>query len=341
MDLTKKFELLHQTIRHLSFEQDVFSDYHYLDRLKKILHTCAHSLDVSRISVWKFNSPRNAIECELLYEQNMQSSDQGVVLAKKDFPSYFSAISYNRIVNANDAATDERTFEFCDTYLKAFNIKSMLDASIIHNGDLYGVLCIEDTEKQRVWDVAEMSFAASVSDKVSSLIEREQWRNTKEALDVLYRLDCDSCEDNRDWLAQRIENDLKVNANKRHLRGLILLTIHAPESSHHASHATNFLEAHDILLKKLRRRAERERVVMCSVTDDIVGFWLPLIKDQNELEKFQHSLNDLIRQPIHTSNNAKVVLATTMVAHAYNQHSAQPSLLAHAEKKLLKQREDR
>jgi PAS domain S-box-containing protein len=94
----------------------------FKERLHAILETSARTLQVERLSVWRFESSRSAIRCLDLYELGPSRHSSGQLLRQNDFPLYFEALVRERVIMANDARVDPRTREFLDAYLKPASI---------------------------------------------------------------------------------------------------------------------------------------------------------------------------------------------------------------------------
>jgi light-regulated signal transduction histidine kinase (bacteriophytochrome) len=87
-----------------------------------------------------------------------------------------------RIIAADDAHTNEYTYEFSDVYLKPLGISSMLDAPIWLGGNAIGVLCCEHVGEKRKWGIDEENFAASVADFASISFELAEHKKTSDEL---------------------------------------------------------------------------------------------------------------------------------------------------------------
>ena len=61
-------------------------------------------------------------------------------------------------------------------------IGAMLDAGIRWRGEVHGVLCLEHIGDARVWSPEELSFATSVADFITLLLESSSRRNTEREL---------------------------------------------------------------------------------------------------------------------------------------------------------------
>lgn len=106
-------------------------------------------------------------------------------MSSKDFPFYFSALSNGTTIIANDANTNEYTFEFTDVYLKPNDIRSMLDVPIRMNGEVCGVLCCEQVGATKEWNDEDIAFARSIADIISLTTELNRTKVAEES--ALYK----------------------------------------------------------------------------------------------------------------------------------------------------------
>jgi serine/threonine protein kinase len=136
---------------------------------KLITEASARAMDVGRVSVWLYDPGRTKIECVDLFEKGSHSS--GLALEVKDYPSYFRAMTSDRILAADDARTDPRTREFRESYLEPLGITSLMDAPIRRRGELVGMICHEQTDAVRSWSFDEQMFAASLADLIAIVME--------------------------------------------------------------------------------------------------------------------------------------------------------------------------
>ena len=150
--------------------------------LHQITMTDAKTIGVDRVSVWLFSDDLSEMVCTECYDRSANSHMSSMRLKQSDYPRYFTALTENRILAADDARQDERTKEFTDTYLIPLNITSMLDIPIRRGGQMVGIVCHEHTGHKRSWDPLEQDFAASVADLISSALERAERKTFEEAL---------------------------------------------------------------------------------------------------------------------------------------------------------------
>lgn len=125
----------------------------------------ATTLEVSRANIWLFtDSSRTTLRCIDSYSFLTKLHSADGELNIEQAPNYINALKQERVIRADDAATDVRTAEFREAYLPKHNIKSMLDAPIRQDGEVVGVICVEQVGSKRQWDDAEANFVATMSD---------------------------------------------------------------------------------------------------------------------------------------------------------------------------------
>ena len=145
-------------------------------RLRGILEMAATTLQVDRISLWRFDAARKGIECVGLFRQEAQAYESGAYLPRESAPAYFDAIETERVIAAPDARTDSRTREFLTSYLEPTNIWAMLDVPLRRGNEAIGVLCAENVDIPRVWTVDEQNFAISTANLIAVAIADERRR---------------------------------------------------------------------------------------------------------------------------------------------------------------------
>lgn len=137
--------------------------------LKIITRTLADTIGVARASVWQLADNRSILQCLMLYQSENNTWSSGERLKTADFPSYFKAIEAENRVYASDAQSDHRTCELTEFYLKKMNISSLLDAGILMDGTLFGVVSCEHMGPKRKWHPDEESFVSTIAAIVSQV----------------------------------------------------------------------------------------------------------------------------------------------------------------------------
>lgn len=141
-----------------SSQEDVSSAF------KGICEIAANALSTERTGIWLFVNHRSSIRCVCLYERSKALFSEGATLQVSDFPNYFAGLKVRKTVCAENAASDPKTNELAETYLGPLGISSMLDAPILIDGEMVGIVCNEHVGVAREWTTEERDFAGSVAD---------------------------------------------------------------------------------------------------------------------------------------------------------------------------------
>ncbi len=150
--------------------------------LAEITEAAAETLGCHRVNVWLFDDRASRLSCIEHFDRPNHEHEMGFELTAEEYPKYFAAVAEERTISADNAATDPRTGEFANTYLKKHGITSMLDASIHLRGKLVGVVCHEHVGSQRHWTVEEQNFVGSVADFVALALDADTLKRTEQAL---------------------------------------------------------------------------------------------------------------------------------------------------------------
>jgi rsbT co-antagonist protein RsbR len=142
----------------------------------------ADALSSKRASLWLFDEALTEATCVALYDASTNSSSKGTVIYRKDFPNYFEAICTDTRINASNAQTDSRTSEFAEIYLKPLNIGAMLDAAILVEGKVIGLICVEHIGGVREWNVDEEAFISTAATIYAQMSITKKQREAEEAL---------------------------------------------------------------------------------------------------------------------------------------------------------------
>jgi PAS domain S-box-containing protein len=150
--------------------------------IRRLTETCARTLGVARVSVWRYNPDRSGLRCVDLYELEADRHTSGIELPAVAYPIYFEALKGMDVIAAEDAHRDSRTAEFSENYLRPLNISSMLDAPIHLAGIAEGVLCHEHIGQARSWTTDEETFAVAVANRVSLALEASERQRVADEL---------------------------------------------------------------------------------------------------------------------------------------------------------------
>jgi len=102
------------------------------------------------------------------------------------FPDYLDALHTGRAIDAHNAMRDPRTREIAES-LRSRDVNAMLDASIRVDGQVVGVLCLEQTGVTRAWQQDEIAFAGELADQFAQVISNHNRRTATSALHLFQR----------------------------------------------------------------------------------------------------------------------------------------------------------
>jgi two-component system cell cycle sensor histidine kinase/response regulator CckA len=134
---------------------------------RRICRIAADTLAVERVGIWLFVHSQTALQCCVLFERTRGECSSGATLQVGDFPAYFESVRSRKTIPAESALDDPRTNELRETYLVPLGIEAMLDAPILLDGEVAGVVCHEHVGGAREWTTEERDFAGSVADTVA------------------------------------------------------------------------------------------------------------------------------------------------------------------------------
>ena len=175
--MVDKFELYHAAQSWFAKNSEIYRSSRHR-ALEILCQKMAETMDIQRVGVWFYTIDKEAIYEEMTYIVGEQTN-QGTLLKKSDYPIYFDHINEERVVVSEDTFTDPSTKEFVEGYMKPLNVRARLDAPIFSDGEMIGIICLEQKDSIRSWDILDKNFAASFSDFIGRLIETEK-RHTYE-----------------------------------------------------------------------------------------------------------------------------------------------------------------
>jgi PAS domain S-box-containing protein len=154
-----------------------------VDAFRTITEASAKTLEVSRVSIWRYSADRTMIECLNLYDLESDCHTLGVILYATDYPAYFQSLVDLELIVADNARENPYTSEFSEGYLTPLGITSMIDAPIRFGSEVQYVMCHEHVGPARNWTADEKTFVIAVANLVSLALEaNERVRAEKEVL---------------------------------------------------------------------------------------------------------------------------------------------------------------
>ena len=142
----------------------------------------AEALAVERVGVWLLREHGRKLVCANQYTRSTGQHTAGQELLAERYPTYVGALSQRRVIAAEDARTHPLTAELSASYLKPSGITSILDAPILRDGHVIGVVCHEHIGPARAWSQKDLDFASSVADMITLIFEQSDRLELEAAL---------------------------------------------------------------------------------------------------------------------------------------------------------------
>jgi diguanylate cyclase (GGDEF)-like protein/PAS domain S-box-containing protein len=120
------------------------------------------------------------------YHRDDQKHHLPETIDASGFPDYLEALQTSRAIDATNAMRDPRTREMAES-LRPRDIHAMLDASIRVDGNVVGVLCLEQSGSTRAWQSDEIAFAGELADQFAQVINNHNRRTATSALHLFQR----------------------------------------------------------------------------------------------------------------------------------------------------------
>src|SRR5439155_13133332 len=108
---------------------------------RRVCEAAADALRVERVGVWLLVNHDKALRCVNLFERSKRQHSKGATLQVADFPRYFQTVAGLPALPTACAREDPRTAELRAAYLEPLGISSMLDAPLVRDGRMIGVVC--------------------------------------------------------------------------------------------------------------------------------------------------------------------------------------------------------
>ena len=150
--------------------------------LQLITETLAATIGTTFTSIWELSDDSGELRCLSRYDSAKQEHRSGECLQTAVFPSYFDALRAEGQIYADDALIDPRCSELADNYFKPLGITSLLDAAILLEGKLVGVVSCEHTGPKRKWHSDEEAFINTISAIIAQLYINAQRKRAETAL---------------------------------------------------------------------------------------------------------------------------------------------------------------
>ncbi|ACI98383.1 putative bifunctional diguanylate cyclase/phosphodiesterase [Rhodospirillum centenum] len=148
--------------------------------LRAVTETAAAVLAVGRVSVWFFSDDARSLRAGDIFETASGRHAAGPLLAIGCNEGYRAALETERPLRVDDVGRSAVMADLRDSLLIPEGNSARLDAPVIHQGSLVGVVCCEHAGGPRSWTDEEAAFAASLADFVALALAADEARRAEE-----------------------------------------------------------------------------------------------------------------------------------------------------------------
>lgn len=170
--LVKKFELYHSAQSWFAKNTEIYLSGRFR-ALEILCQKCKEVMEIDRVGIWFFDDTKEMLVEELTYI-GVREITRGTTLKKNDYPIYFSHLKKERVVASEDTFNDPTMKELLEGYMRPLSVHALLDCPVFSDGEMIGVVCLEQTHHPRLWDIQDKNFATIFSDFVARIIESEK-----------------------------------------------------------------------------------------------------------------------------------------------------------------------
>lgn len=136
--------------------------------LVSALRLSAEHLRTERVAMWMLEAER--LRCVAILERGKEASSPPI--DKATCSKFLVALHKRRAIVADDAATHRYTAELSASYLTPNRVGALIAVPVYRAGKLVGCVTHERTGGPHAWTESDASFASTVGDVVSTLLEQ-------------------------------------------------------------------------------------------------------------------------------------------------------------------------
>lgn len=134
------------------------------DAFRRACEAAVENLRVERAGIWLFVNNDQVLRCVNLFERTARKHTKGACLTIGECPAFCRAVASASLIPCESARTDPRTAELAGTYFAPLGITSTLDAPLVRDGKLVGVLFCEHVGSPRGWSESDRAFALALAE---------------------------------------------------------------------------------------------------------------------------------------------------------------------------------
>jgi diguanylate cyclase (GGDEF)-like protein len=288
--------------------------------LAAITETAASVLDVESVKVWQFEEGAQ-LHCVHSYQRSSNAHNPPGFDEYLELPADSQARTYlrPRVTRSEDLSTRlslaERNNPLAH-YLRKHSIRTLLDAPVRVDGELYGLVCHEHFGTPREWRRDELVFAGKIGEIVAVALEIERRKRAEMKLEYLELHDPVTGLANRSLFLGALQDLLRRQRRKPRLAALLFVDVDHFYSINESLGETGG----DVVLAELGERinaATPDDAVIARVESDCFAILLPRIEYEWDAVGRANAILDALAEPICIGEREFAVGAS--VGIAFNQ----------------------
>jgi diguanylate cyclase (GGDEF)-like protein len=206
-------------------------------------------------------------------------------------------------------------------YLRQHSIKSLLDAPIRVDGELYGLVCHEHLGAPREWRRDELAFAGRIGEIVAVALEIERRKRAEMRLEFLELHDPVTGLANRTLFHGALQDLMRRQRRRPRLAALLFVDL----DHFHSVNETAGESGGDVVLSELGERinaATQDDAVIARVESDCFAILLPRIAEEWQAVKCADDILETLARPVDIDGEEFTVAASIGIAFS---HGDQPT----------------
>ena len=145
--------------------------------MRQLARISGHALGVERVGVWLFEDEAAACAISVSTCCRPTATRRARCWTSLDVPAFLAALRERRVVAVAEARAHPLTRELTGRVPGRSRISSRLDAAIIREGAVAGVVCHEHVGPSRLWSQKDRDFVASTADMAALFLEQaDRWQ---------------------------------------------------------------------------------------------------------------------------------------------------------------------
>jgi len=139
--------------------------------MRQLARVSAQALAVERVGVWLLEDGGRRLRNVGLCLRS-SDTDTGEAVDCVALPGYLAALTERRVLAMSDGRGHAVARELAGTRFELAGTMARLDAPIIREGAVAGVVCYEHVGEARIWSQKDRDFAASTADMAALFLEQ-------------------------------------------------------------------------------------------------------------------------------------------------------------------------